>query len=151
MKVMNKKVLLLFSVVGLVSCAYPKIDVQIEDTITDYTQLSASELASKVEAKDDFFIVSSLSTCTWCIQLKPIITEFVSEHHIPIYVITIYTVTEEGHEQTSFEDYQLINSLLPSETYPTLYVVDDGEIVNSGGVGGYSLDKFTDTILRYLD
>lgn len=151
MKVMTKLFGCVFLTLGIVGCSYPHIDVSVDETLNEPTQLTAQQLQQKIMDKEDFFIVKSLSTCTWCQQLEPVITDFVSSQNIPVFIITVYSIEEEGHPITSFADYNLILELLPNAAYPTLYVIDDGDIVNSGSVGGYDLDRFTTTILRYLD
>ena len=151
MKGMTKLFGCVVLVLGMVGCSYPHIDVSADESIIEPTQLSAQQLQQMILDKEDFFVVKSLSTCTWCQQLKPIISDFVASENIPVFIITVYSIEEEGHPVTSFEDYHLILDLLPDAAYPTLYVIDDGEVVNQGAVGGYDLEQFTSTILRYLD
>lgn len=141
------------TVVGslLSGCWYPQLVISPNEELTDYISLSVIELEQLMEDDADFIIVKSLSTCNYCQQLKPIMTEFVVNESLPIYSITVYSIAEENHPETTPGDYQTISSLLEGNSYPTMYVVDNGDVVAYGGVGGYTIEQFTETVLRYID
>lgn len=150
MKGMNKKSILASGALMLIGCSQPKLSIEPNSSLQSYQDITIDELEELFDRKEDFFVVKSLSTCTYCIQLKPVMTEVVIDVDIPIYVITVYSIAEEGHPETSFSDYQRIADLLTGSSYPTMYVVDDGAVVSYGAVGGYSVDQLTTTIERYL-
>jgi predicted bacteriocin transport accessory protein len=150
MKGMNKKSILAGCALMLVGCSQPKLSIEQNSTLQSYQEITIDELEELFDRKDDFYVVKSLSTCTYCNQLKPVMSEVVADLSIPLYVITVYSIAEEGHPETSFADYQRIADLLTGSSYPTMYVVDDGEVVSYGAVGGYSVEQLTTTIERYL-
>jgi len=135
----------------LTGCFTPQLSISPDTTLTDYHVISVDELEQLFEDKTDFIVIKSLSTCVFCQQLKPIMTEFVMNESIPIYSITIYSTAEENHPETTPGDYQTISTLLGGNSFPTMYVIDDGDVVAYGGVGGYTLEQFTETVLRYID
>ncbi len=151
MKVMTKWLSLATLSSLLLGCFQPQLSISLNEELTDYITLTVNELEQLMEEDADFIIVKSLSTCIYCQQLKPIMTEFVVNESIPIYSITIYSIAEENHPETTPGDYQTISSLLEGNSYPTMYVVDNGDVVAYGGVGGYTVEQFTETVLRYID
>lgn len=151
MKGMTKWLALAASSALLSGCFAPQLSITPNEELTDYIVISVDELEQLMEDDADFMIVKSLSTCIYCQQLKPIMTEFVQNESLPIYSITIYSIAEENHPETTPGDYQTISSLLEGNSYPTMYVVDNGDVVAYGGVGGYTIEQFTETVLRYID
>lgn len=151
MKVMNKWMAVLSVGIVLTGCFTPQLSIEVDETLTTYNELTVDELEDLFASASDFIIVKSLSTCTYCQQLKPIMAEFVDVNKIPMYSITVYSIAEENHPETTPGDYQTISDLLEGNSFPTMYVIDNGDVVAYGGVGGYTIDEFTETVLRYID
>lgn len=50
------------------------------------------------ESEEPFAVIFSQTTCSYCMQFKPVINEYVGKNNIPLYFIEINTLSDEERE-----------------------------------------------------
>ncbi len=57
-------------------------------------EISYTELEKKIEAKDDFILVFSRTTCSHCAEFKPVLASTLAEYKITAYVVELDELTD---------------------------------------------------------
>jgi len=100
--------LLLFSVIGLTGCGkYSK-----------YTEVSYSELLTKMENKDTFVIVLGSSTCSACAMYEKTMEKVIKKNQVEIFYLDIAKLNEE--------DKVKFNSKFVIAGTPTTVFIENG-------------------------
>jgi len=118
-----KKILmaiLMISLLFLSGCRNkPVLTALTSPGVTSSELISYSELETKMNAKASFILYVSSETCSSCRDFKPYLDAFIVETSVVIYQIE------------AFEQLPIDNSLIPFTYTPTLFFIENGEIVKT--------------------
>lgn len=99
------------------------------------TDITAQQLIEKFDKKESFVFVVASTTCSACIEAKPILNEVVDKKGVDILIWEIDKEVRNG-DKVNEEGKQLMNKVLEQylenkvDSTPTLVVVKDGKILN---------------------
>lgn len=115
----NKPIFLIFNstiIFALNSCSNIKLNISISNEYTELKIVYKNDIAELINAKDDFVLFVSISTCMVCARAKKIINEYINTYHYLIFN-TDYSEIETN------KYFQKIKSI------PSLIFIDNGEIL----------------------
>ena len=72
--------------------------VTLSDDFSEIKEISYNDYESMMEDGKTFVLLIVREGCTYCEQFNPIITEVVTEKHIPVYSIDISTLEDKESE-----------------------------------------------------
>ena len=106
--------LVIMMVLCLTSCKSSKLMIE---------EININQLEKLIENKEDFILQISLEQCPYCLELRSIEEDLVTENSITIYEYTVKTKNDN--------DIDYITSILPSlQYYPSIYKFTDGKFTN---------------------
>ena len=131
---MKKIICIGFCVLSLLITGCAKKDLGKIDYITQ------EQLAEKMDNKDTFIVVFTQPTCGYCNQFKKMLEEYLPDHGVTLYDLSIDRNTLSEDELN--ELLANIRTDFPDMTStPDLYYVKDGEIVSHFDADKVELDK----------
>lgn len=103
-------------------------DAELEEENQYITKIGESNYTSLVNSDSEHLIVIGQTTCTYCIQAKPILNAIAKENDTEIFWVDLDALEE--NERTTVNES--LGKLIGEEFgTPTLIVVKDGKLVNS--------------------
>ena len=122
---MKKKVLIIIgiavAVLAIGALIYAAITIhKSQNSDSKYLkEISYAELEKKIEAKEDFILVFSRTTCSHCAEYKPILASTLAEYEITAYVVELDELTDE--ETAKLKDIANVSGT------PTTIFMQNGE------------------------
>lgn len=113
---MKKILLICLFVIMLVGCSTDK------DVLGNVIEVDPTMIISKMDDKEDFFLLVTLSTCPVCAEYQKVIDELVVNYPVDVYHIVIDNY--EGEYDKLSDDY--LNNLTDA---PDTFFIINGEIV----------------------
>lgn len=83
-----------------------------------YTELSFSELQTKLENKDSFVLVIGSSTCSACSKYKETMKDVISDKQVEIFYLDLQLLSEEEYAKI-YSKYVIVST-------PTTIFIKDG-------------------------
>ncbi len=113
---MKKSLLICLFVIMLVGCSTDK------DAIGNVIEVDPTTIINKMDDKEDFFLLVTLSTCPVCAEYQKVIDELVVNYPVDVYHIVIDNY--EGEYDKLSDEY--LNNLTDA---PDTFFIINGEIV----------------------
>lgn len=134
---LKKNILYVFLVIMMVlcltSCKSSKLMIE---------EININQLEKLIENKEDFILQISLEQCPYCLELRSIEEDLVTENSITIYEYTVKTKNDN--------DIDYITSILPSlQYYPSIYKFTDGKITNELDLSEWN--DLEERLINWLD
>ncbi len=105
-------------------------------------QITLQELEKKIENKENFVLLVSMTNCSHCILYKPIFSEVINGNNITAYDIDVEPMTPTQYER--------LDKLIDIDGTPTTIFFKDGvEIEESRLVGYQEKDVLIDSMKKY--
>lgn len=105
-----------------------------KNKLTEYKQVSYSELQTKLENKDDFTLVIGSSTCSACAKYETTMKSVIKDKQVEIFYLDLNNLSDE--------DYSKIYSKYVINSTPTTIFIKDGLETSTYdriiGAAGYS-------------
>lgn len=98
------------------------------DSLVSLIDIDSEALSNLISNQSDFIVLISSATCSSCAEFEPIILEYITQNHLPIYRIE------------ADEAFPSDNSIVDYDYTPTLVLFDKGVIVSH-------VDPFTDEVI----
>ncbi len=92
-------------------------------------EITLKELEKKIENKESFVLLVSMTSCSHCIMYKPIFSEIINANNIEAYDIDI--------EPMSPTQYQKLDNLINLDGTPTTIFFKDGVEIEESRLVGY--------------
>lgn len=105
-------------------------------------EININQLEKLIENKKDFILQISLEQCPYCLELRSIEEDLVTENSITIYEYTVKTKNDN--------DIDYITSILPSlQYYPSIYKFTDGKFTNELDLSEWN--DLEERLINWLD
>lgn len=125
--------LVIMMVLCLTSCKSSKLMIE---------EININQLEKLIENKEDFILQISLEQCPYCLELRSIEEDLVTENSITIYEYTVKTKNDN--------DIDYITSILPSlQYYPSIYKFTDGKFTNELDLSEWN--DLEERLINWLD
>lgn len=133
MKKISKLILALFVGITLVACSSSNDEFKEVD-------ITASEMQGKIDNKESFVVIVERENCNFCEAIQEYIEETKAEHPgVTLYKLdsTDYGLQKETEDSQTListtEEGNILLDIAPYFLYtPTIYVIEDGVVTESG-------------------
>ena len=146
---MKKKFLIFLGIVlslgAIGAIVYASITLNKQQELEDsyLIELSYNELVKKIENKDSFVLVYTQTTCSHCIEYKPILKKTLYKNKLYGYEIVIDKLNTE--EKAKIKDIANV-----SGTPTTIFIKDGVEISTSSRLTGIQTEDKLTNRFKYL-
>lgn len=146
---MKKKLLILLAFVisigSIIAIVYASVTLNKKQKIEDsyLIELTYNELEKKIQNKDSFILVYTQTTCSHCIEYKPILKRTLAKQELYAYEIVLDKLTKE--EKGKLNDIANV-----SGTPTTVFIKDGQEINSSSRLKGIQTEEKLINRFKYL-